>query len=51
MCIRDSCWDVFADPASNVIDVRIRLLREKLGEPALIRTVRGVGYAAEDPRS
>ena len=22
-----------------------------LGEPALIRTVRGVGYAAEDPRS
>ncbi len=47
----EHCWDVFADPASNVIDVRIRLLREKLGEPALIRTVRGVGYAAEDPRS
>jgi len=29
---------------SNVVDVHIGHLRRKLGEPPLIRTVRGVGY-------
>ncbi|MGL5908563.1 MAG: response regulator transcription factor [Phycicoccus sp.] len=42
----EHCWDEFADPASNVVDVRIRLLRNKIGEPQLIRTVRGAGYVA-----
>ncbi|MGL5853109.1 MAG: response regulator transcription factor [Phycicoccus sp.] len=42
----EHCWDEFADPASNVVDVRIRLLRNKIGEPQLIRTVRGTGYVA-----
>jgi two-component system response regulator MprA len=36
---------------SNVIDVHVRALREKLGasaEPRLIQTVRGVGYALRE---
>jgi DNA-binding response OmpR family regulator len=34
---------------TNVIDVHIRLLREKLGDDNrnLIRSVRGVGYSLE----
>jgi DNA-binding response OmpR family regulator len=31
------------DPASNVVDVYIRYLRQKLGND-LIHTVRGMGY-------
>ncbi|MGL4176710.1 MAG: response regulator transcription factor [Dermatophilaceae bacterium] len=47
----EHCWDEFADPASNVVDVRIRLLRSKIGEPPLIHTVRGAGYVADgEPR-
>ena len=42
----EHCWDEFADPSSNVVDVRIRLLRAKLGDPALVHTVRGAGYVA-----
>ncbi|WP_020388696.1 response regulator transcription factor [Kribbella catacumbae] len=36
-------YDVPVD--SNVVDVHIGHLRRKLGEPPLIQTVRGVGYA------
>jgi two-component system response regulator MprA len=39
---------------SNVIDVHVRALREKLeaaGEPRLIQTVRGVGYALREEQS
>lgn len=43
----EHCWDEFADPGSNVVDVRVRLLRRKIGEPALVHTVRGSGYVAE----
>ena len=43
----EHCWDEFADPSSNVVDVRIRLLRAKLGEPGVVHTVRGGGYLAE----
>ncbi|MGL5929859.1 MAG: response regulator transcription factor [Dermatophilaceae bacterium] len=47
----EHCWDEFADPASNVVEVRIRLLRSKIGEPPLIHTVRGAGYVADgEPR-
>jgi DNA-binding response OmpR family regulator len=38
---------------SNVIDVYVRYLRQKLaeaGQPRLIHTVRGIGYAARAPR-
>lgn len=40
-------WDKFVDPASNVLDVLITQLRRKLREPAMIHTVRGVGYRME----
>jgi hypothetical protein len=43
--------DQYADPASNVVDVRIRLLRGKPGPPPLIHTVRAAGYVADtEPR-
>lgn len=37
-------WDYDADPSSNVVDVYVRYLRQKLGEPSPITTVRGAGY-------
>jgi DNA-binding response OmpR family regulator len=37
-------WEYDADPSSNVVDVYVRYLRRKLGEPSLISTVRGAGY-------
>lgn len=43
----EHCWDEYADPTSNVVDVRMRLLRAKVGEPALLHTVRGSGFIAE----
>lgn len=39
-------WD--EDVASNAVDVHVHYLRKRL-HPALIRTVRGVGYALDDP--
>ncbi|GAA1950005.1 response regulator transcription factor [Catenulispora subtropica] len=44
----ESCWDEMAEPASNVVDVVMAQLRRKLGEPAPIETVRGVGYRLRD---
>ena len=39
-------WESSAVPDSNVVDVYVRHLRDKLGrEPEIIETVRGVGYA------
>ncbi|NYI89836.1 DNA-binding response OmpR family regulator [Amycolatopsis endophytica] len=40
----EHCWDSSSDPMSNVVDVVVRRLRRKLGEPELVHTVRGVGY-------
>ena len=37
-------WGDYAYREPRTIDVHIRHLREKLGEPELIQTVRGVGY-------
>ena len=37
-------WDANADPFTNAVRVVMVTLRRKLGEPALIRTVRGSGY-------
>lgn len=37
-------WGYAVPVESNVVDVHIGHLRRKLGEPPLIRTVRGVGY-------
>jgi DNA-binding response OmpR family regulator len=50
--IRESIWGYDYYGASNVVDVYVRHLRQKLeanGEPALIHTVRGVGYKIDDP--
>jgi len=50
--IRESLWGYDYYGASNVVDVYIRHLRQKLetnGEPALIHTVRGIGYKIDDP--
>jgi two-component system OmpR family response regulator len=40
-------WDYHFDPQTNVIDVHVSRLRQKIekeGEPALLQTVRGAGY-------
>ena len=43
-------WESSAVPDSNVVDVYVGYLRNKLGrEPDLIRTVRGGGYVLEAP--
>ena len=43
-------WESDAVPDSNVVDVYVRYLRNKLRrEPDLIRTVRGGGYVLEAP--
>ncbi|WP_444875029.1 response regulator transcription factor [Halobacillus sp. B23F22_1] len=51
--ILDAVWgyDYYGD--TNVVDVYIRYLRNKMDkpfEPLLIQTVRGVGYVLRDPR-
>ncbi len=37
-------WDEHTDPFTNVVRMTIMTLRRKLGEPALVETVIGVGY-------
>jgi len=37
-------WDEHADPFTNVVRMTIMTLRRKLGEPAVVQTVIGVGY-------
>lgn len=45
-------WESDAAPDSNVVDVYVRYLRNKLGRaPDLIRTVRGGGYVLEAPEA
>ncbi len=50
--IRDRVWGIDDEPASNVVDVYVRYLRQKIDEPfdpALIHTIRGVGYRLVAP--
>ena len=50
--ILSAVWDYAFDPGSNVVDVYVSYLRNKLdrrGEPSLIATVRGAGYRFEQP--
>ncbi len=50
--IFDRVWDYDFGGESNVLDVYIRYLRQKLeenGEPRLIYTLRGVGYVMREP--
>jgi two-component system, OmpR family, response regulator MtrA len=40
-------WGYSAVPGTRTVDVHIAQLRSKLGDAAIVRTVRGVGYSAE----
>lgn len=44
-------WGSDVDPASNIVDIYIHYLRDKVdrGRPPLIHTVRGVGYVLRAP--
>ncbi|ROS05247.1 two-component system OmpR family response regulator [Sinobacterium caligoides] len=49
----ESVWDYHFDPQTNVIDVHISRLRQKIDkdfEYALLNTVRGAGYMLHEPR-
>lgn len=43
----EHCWDSSTEPMSNVVDAVVRRLRQKLLEPELIHTIRGVGFRLE----
>lgn len=40
----ERAWDENADPFTNAIRITVSALRKRLGEPAVISTVPGVGY-------
>lgn len=42
--IIEHVWDYDADVLPNTVEVYVRYLRDKLGRPSPIRTVRGFGY-------
>lgn len=47
MQILEKVWDYHFDPGTNLVDVYVRRLRDKVDtgfEPKLLHTVRGVGY-------
>lgn len=49
--ISESVWDYHFDSGTNVIDVHVSHLRNKIDkdfEPKLLHTVKGVGYVLED---
>jgi two-component system copper resistance phosphate regulon response regulator CusR len=49
--IIEHVWDESFEGLTNIVDVYVRHLREKVDEPheqKLIRTVRGVGYCLSD---
>jgi DNA-binding response OmpR family regulator len=51
MTILEKVWDYGFDPGTNIVDVYIRRLREKVDdgfEPKLLHTARGVGYVLKE---
>ena len=40
----EKAWDEHADPFTNAVRITVSTLRKRLGDPALIETVPGVGY-------
>jgi DNA-binding response OmpR family regulator len=53
MMIFEKVWDYSFDPGTNLIDVYVRKLREKIDEgcePKLLHSVRGVGYVMKELR-
>jgi DNA-binding response OmpR family regulator len=47
----DDAWDENADPFTNAVRITVSALRKRLGEPAIIATVAGVGYRIDTERS
>jgi DNA-binding response OmpR family regulator len=45
----EKVWDENTDPFTNAIRITVMTLRRKLGEPAVIETVVGVGYQLVEP--
>ena len=51
MMIIEKVWDYDFDPGTNLVDVYIRRLRDKIDadfEPKLLHTVRGTGYVLKE---
>lgn len=51
MMILEKVWDYDFDPGSNIVDVYVRRLRDKIDsgfETKLLRSVRGVGYVMKE---
>jgi DNA-binding response OmpR family regulator len=51
MAILEKVWDYDFDPGSNLVDVNVMRLREKIDvefEPKLLHTVRGIGYVIKE---
>ena len=51
MSIIEKVWDYNFDPGTNLVDVYVKRLREKIDddfEPKLLQTVRGVGYVLKE---
>ena len=51
MMILEKVWDYNFDPGTNLVDVYIKRLREKIDdgfEPKLLHTVRGIGYVMKE---
>src|SRR6185503_5619127 len=52
MAIVEKVWDYDFDPGTNLVDVYVMRLREKIDagfDQKLLHTVRGVGYVLKDP--
>jgi len=52
MALLEAVWDYSFDPGTNVVDVYVGRLREKIDaghEPKLLHTVRGYGYVLKKP--
>ncbi len=52
--LAEHVWEFPFDHASNVVDVYVKHLRDKIDEPgqsSFIQAVRGVGYVLSDPKS
>jgi DNA-binding response OmpR family regulator len=53
MAILEKVWDYHFDPGTNLVDVYVRRVREKIDsefEPKLLQSVRGIGYVLKESR-
>jgi two-component system response regulator MprA len=47
--IYERVWGYDFGPTSNTLDVQLGQLRQRLGEPRLIHTIRGMGFILREP--